>query len=97
MLKKEEVLHIAKLASLELADDEVEEYCQQLSSVLDLFKKINIVGLEGVEETSQVTGLKSITRADEIEPSECMREELLNNTPRKNENSIIVPKVIEDK
>jgi aspartyl-tRNA(Asn)/glutamyl-tRNA(Gln) amidotransferase subunit C len=97
MLTREEVLQIAKLASLELADDEVEKFRQQLSDVLELFKKIDDVDLKNIEETSQVTGLENVMREDEVLPSECSREELLENAPRKNENSIIVPKVIEDK
>lgn len=98
MLKKEEVLHIARLARLDLKEEEVEKFSTQLSAVLDLFKKIDEIDLTDKPETSQVTGLKNITRPDEITCKEgltcCTSEELLSDAPSKDESSIKVPKII---
>lgn len=101
MLTKEEVLQVARLARLDLDDEEVERFRVQLSGILELFKKIDDVDLKGIEETSQVTGLTNVSRDDKVICREdqtcCTTEELLAQTPLKEGSSILVPKVIEDK
>lgn len=99
MLKKEDVLNVAKLSRLKLSDAEIEKFTPQLSSVFEMFEKIDAEDLDKVEETSQVTGLENITREDEIKCLEdltcCTTDELLSNTPQKEGTGIIVPRVIE--
>ncbi len=100
-LKKEDVEHVAKLSRLELSDAEIEKFTPQLSSVFEMFEKLDAEDLKNVEETSQVTGLENVTREDEIKCLDdltcCTSEELLKNVPVKEGSSILVPKVIEDK
>lgn len=79
MLTKEQVRHIAKLARIELKDDEVEKYSTQLSGILDYMNILNEVNTDGVEPTSQVTGLQNVSRPDTVS-NVVMREELLNCT-----------------
>ena len=94
MLSQEEVRHIAKLAKINLSDEEVERLSPQLSSILDYFEVLNEVNTEGVAETSQVTGLESVTRTDEIKMS-AIEAELLKCTPHRIEsNSIKIPKIM---
>ena len=76
MLKKDQVKHIAKLARLGLKDDEIEKFAVQLSSILEYVELLNEVNTDGIEPTSQVTGLKNVTRADKVERF-CSKEELL--------------------
>ena len=66
MLNKGDVLHIARLAHLDLSDTEVEKFSAQLSDVLELFSKIDGLDLKDEAETSQITGLENVFRADEI-------------------------------
>lgn len=61
-----EVKHIARLARIKLSDAEVEKFQEQLGSIIDYFDKLNEVDTEGVEPTSQVTGLVNKLREDEI-------------------------------
>lgn len=68
-LTKEDVKHVAKLSRLELTNEELETYSEQLSSILDFVDKLNEVDTDGVEPTAQVTGLKNVLRKDEITPS----------------------------
>lgn len=65
-LTLDEVRHIAKLARLKLSDDEVEKFSTQLTDILDWVQMLNEVDTDGVEETSQVTGLESVVRSDEV-------------------------------
>ncbi|MFH1533799.1 MAG: Asp-tRNA(Asn)/Glu-tRNA(Gln) amidotransferase subunit GatC [Nitrospirota bacterium] len=77
MLSEKEVRHVAKLARIELTDSEVKKFSGQLSGVLDYMDILKEVDTEGVEETSQVTGLQNVLGADEVVAGRCKREELL--------------------
>lgn len=65
-LTKADVLHIAKLARLELTDKEIEKFLPQLSSVVEFIGQLNEVDTTNTEPTSQTTGLENVERADEI-------------------------------
>jgi aspartyl-tRNA(Asn)/glutamyl-tRNA(Gln) amidotransferase subunit C len=69
MLSRDQVLHVARLARLELTEDEVERYAGELSKVLDYIEKISELDLEGVEPASHVVHVENILRADEPRPS----------------------------
>ena len=92
-LSKEEVLHIAKLSRLELAEDKVEQFANQLSDVLEYVEKLSEVDTEGVEETSQVTGLENVYKSDEVVPFEKMKE-LVEQAADNEDNQVKVPKVL---
>lgn len=77
MLTEEQVRHVAKLARLKLTEEEVKKFSGQLSGVLEYVDILKEVDTEGVEITSQVTGLKNVMRKDEVISSEATREELL--------------------
>lgn len=71
-LTPEKIEEIARLARLNLSPAEKEMYAEQLSVVLDYVEQLNEVDTNGVEETSQVTGLQNVVRADE--PIACPAE-----------------------
>jgi aspartyl-tRNA(Asn)/glutamyl-tRNA(Gln) amidotransferase subunit C len=70
VLSRDQVLYVARLARLELTDEEVERFSGELSKVLDHIEKISELGdLEGVEPTSHVVRVENALRADEPRPS----------------------------
>jgi aspartyl-tRNA(Asn)/glutamyl-tRNA(Gln) amidotransferase subunit C len=69
MLDRAQVLHVARLARLELTDDEVQRMAGELSNVLDHIEKIRELDLAGVEPTAHVIDVAGVVRADDIEPS----------------------------
>jgi aspartyl-tRNA(Asn)/glutamyl-tRNA(Gln) amidotransferase subunit C len=70
MLERDQVLHVARLARLELADEEVERMRLELSKVLDHIEKIGeLDDLGDVAPTSHVVALENALRADEPRPS----------------------------
>jgi aspartyl-tRNA(Asn)/glutamyl-tRNA(Gln) amidotransferase subunit C len=70
MLSRDQVLHVARLARLELTEDEIERYSGELSNVLDYIEKISELGdLADVEPTSHVVEVENALRADEPRPS----------------------------
>ena len=77
MLSEKEMRHVAKLARIELTDAEVGKFSGQLSGVLDYMDILKEVDTEGVEETNQVTGLKTVLGKDRVVSGRCKREELL--------------------
>ena len=92
-LTREDVLHIAKLSRLELPDEQVEQFSNQLSEVLEYVEKLSEINTEGVEETSQVTGLVNQTRTDEQKVFE-RKQDLVEQAPDSEDNQIKVPKVL---
>jgi aspartyl-tRNA(Asn)/glutamyl-tRNA(Gln) amidotransferase subunit C len=69
MLDREQVLHVARLARLELTDDELERMAAELSKVLDHIEKIRELDLDGVPPTAHVVDVVNVLRPDEPAPS----------------------------
>jgi aspartyl-tRNA(Asn)/glutamyl-tRNA(Gln) amidotransferase subunit C len=70
MLSRGQVLHVARLARLELTDEEVGRFSGELSKVLDHIEKISELGdLAEVEPTSHVVAVENALRADAPRPS----------------------------
>ena len=64
MIDREQVLHVARLARLELSEDEVTRMASELSSILDHIEKISALDLEGVPETTHVVEVENALRED---------------------------------
>ena len=90
MIDRSDVLHVARLARLELSDDEVDRMAQELSSVLDYFMKIAELDLEDVPPTSHVVEVTDALRADEPRPS-LPRDEVLEQAPAAQDGGFLVP------
>ena len=71
MLSREQVLHVARLARLELSEEEQQRMSEELSKVLDYIEKIAELGdLADVEPTSHVVAVENALRADVPRPSQ---------------------------
>ena len=91
MLERDQVLHVARLARLELADEEVERMRLELSKVLDHIEKIGeLDDLDGVAPTSHVVALENALREDEPRPS-LPREAALASAPDPADGGFRVP------
>jgi len=80
MLDRAQVLHVARLARLELSDEDVERMGAELSKVLDHIEKIRELDLHGVPPTSHVVDVVNVLRPDVAEPS-LPRERVLEAAP----------------
>jgi aspartyl-tRNA(Asn)/glutamyl-tRNA(Gln) amidotransferase subunit C len=69
MLDREQVLHVARLARLELTEEEVGRMALELSNVLDHIEKIRELDLDGVPPTSHVVDVVNALRDDTPRPS----------------------------
>jgi aspartyl-tRNA(Asn)/glutamyl-tRNA(Gln) amidotransferase subunit C len=80
MLDRAQVLHVARLARLELSEPEIERMAAELSNVLEHIEKIGELDLEGVPPTSHVVDVVNVLRPDEPQP--CLpRETILEAAP----------------
>lgn len=93
MLSREEVFHIAHLARLELTEDEIEAYQQQLSSILEYFARLQEVDTEGIPPTASVLPSRTVLRRDEPRPGR-PRADILANAPDVVDGQFRVPPVL---
>jgi aspartyl-tRNA(Asn)/glutamyl-tRNA(Gln) amidotransferase subunit C len=93
-ISREEVEHLAKLANLELSEEEKEEFTQQLDKFLEYAAKINEINTNEIEPTSHVVFLKNVLREDLVKES-LPQEIVLSNAPKQERGYFKVPKVIE--
>ena len=92
-VEKEDVLHIAKLASLKLKEEEIEEYRKNLQDILNVANIVNGVNTENISETIGSTSNVNVFREDEVKAFED-EAALLQNAPEKQNNMFSIPKVI---
>jgi aspartyl-tRNA(Asn)/glutamyl-tRNA(Gln) amidotransferase subunit C len=91
-IRRDDVLHVAKLARLEIPEDEIERVQAELGAILEAVGKVSELDLEGVEPTSHPLDLVNVWGADEPRPS-LSREEALANAPDPVEGAFRVPAV----
>lgn len=93
-ITKEEVEHVARLARLELTEEEKERMRAQLDSILQYMEKLNELDTAGVEPTSHAIPMVNVMREDELRP--CLpQEEALANAPDRQDLFFRVPRIIE--
>ena len=90
-VSKEEILHIAKLAQLELKDEEIEKYILNLQEILDFANIVNNAPIEGLDITNEA---KNIFRKDEVKTFDNI-EGLLQNAPEQDKHMFKIPKVLD--
>lgn len=90
MIDRDEVLHVARLARLALAEDEIEPMARELSAVLDHIARIGELDLADVAPTSHVVEVTGGLRADEPRPS-LPRSVVLAQAPAVSDEGFLVP------
>jgi aspartyl-tRNA(Asn)/glutamyl-tRNA(Gln) amidotransferase subunit C len=91
-ISREDVLHVAQLARLEIPEDEVAHLQEQLGAILEAVGKVSELDLSGVEPTSHPLDLVNVWDDDEPRPS-LSRDEALANAPDPSEGMFRVPSV----
>jgi aspartyl-tRNA(Asn)/glutamyl-tRNA(Gln) amidotransferase subunit C len=94
-LTTKEVEHVARLARLRLASEEIETMRAQLSHILDYIDMLKEVDITDVPPTAQVTDLLNIVRADEVRPS-LPREDVLANAPDQQDGMFRVKAIFDE-
>ena len=90
---KNDVEHIAKLAKLEIKEDEINDFTTQLNKVLEYVDKLNELDTENVKPLSHPVEGENVFREDVLKNS-ISTDEALKNSASKTEEHFKVPKVI---
>jgi aspartyl-tRNA(Asn)/glutamyl-tRNA(Gln) amidotransferase subunit C len=93
-LSREQVRHIAELAKLGISDDEVDQFSEQLSAILDYAEVLNRLDTSAIPPTAQVIALQNVMR-DDAPDSSSLHEEVMSNAPHQEEGHFRVHAVLE--
>ena len=92
-VSKEELLHIANLADLNIAVDEVDKYLKNLDDILNYVEVIQKAPIDDLSETFMANESANVFRKDEVIDFE-NKEGIMNNAPELENNMFKIPKVI---
>ena len=92
-VSKEELLHIAKLADLNLRDEEVDKYLDNLKEILNFANVVNNANVDGLDITIGANEKKNVFRKDEVKIFKD-NGALLQNAPSEEQHMFKIPKVI---
>jgi aspartyl-tRNA(Asn)/glutamyl-tRNA(Gln) amidotransferase subunit C len=81
-ISRDEVLHVARLARLDLSNDEVTRFQEQLSAILEAVSKVSELDLSDVPPTSHPLDVVNVWGADEPRPSLAVEDALANAPDR---------------
>ena len=93
LISREVVVHIARLARVELSEEEKRLFTKQFNEILEYFRKIDELDTEEVPPTYHVLDLVNVFRKDEAKPS-LPKEEATRNAPKKEKTYFKAPKII---
>ena len=87
--------HVARLARLDLAEDERQRMTAELGKILEHAAKIQALDLDEVEPTSHAIPIRNVMRPDETRPS-LTQEEALSGAPEVEDGRFRVPSILEE-
>jgi len=93
-LDKKDVEKVARLARLQITDEEAQKYGDQLSNIINFVEQLKEVDTDNVEPLASVVDITLRLREDEITDGG-MQEDVLANAPESLEGFFVVPKVVE--
>ena len=93
-IDKDTVKHISKLARISLDDKNIDSLSKNLSSIVKFIEKLNKLNTEKIIPLTSIIDTSLKSRKDEVK-NEKIRDQILKNSPEKNEEFFVVPKVIE--
>ena len=88
------IKHIAKLSRISVSDEKAKKLSGDLNSIFDFIEKLNELKTEKITPLTSIAETTLKLRHDEIK-SKNIREQIVKNSPEKNEDYFVVPKVIE--
>lgn len=93
IVSKERIARLAYLARIELKEEEKAELATQLNRILDSFKDLDSLSLDGVEPTYHAINVTNILRGDEVRDG-LSQEEALSAAKKKEKGFFVAPKIV---
>ena len=93
-IDKDTVKHISKLARISLDEKKVDNLSKDLTSIMKFIESLNKLNTDKIEPLTSIINASLKPRKDEVNDGK-IRDQILKNSPEKNEEFFVVPKVIE--
>ncbi len=93
-LSRDDILKLARLARLNLSEEEISGYSSDLSEILQYVEQLQSIDTTGLKPTNQITGLTNVMRDDVIRDYGYKPEDLRKNLPAIEEDQIKVKRMI---
>ena len=93
-IDKDTVKHISKLARISLDEKKVDSLSKDLTSIMKFIENLNKLNTDKISPLTSIINDSLKSRKDEVKDGK-IRDQILKNSPEKNEEFFVVPKVIE--
>ena len=93
-IDKDTVKHISKLARISLDEKKINNLVKDLSSIMKFIEKLNELNTDKTTPLTSIINASLKSREDEVKDGK-IRDQILKNSPEKNEEFFVVPKVVE--
>ena len=93
-IDKDTVKHISKLARISLDEKKINNLTKDLSSIMKFIEKLNELNTDKTTPLTSIINASLKSREDEVK-DEKIRDQILKNSPEKNEEFFVVPKVVD--
>ena len=93
-IDKDTVKHISKLARISLDEKKINNLAKDLSSIMKFIEKLNELNTDKTTPLTSIINASLKPREDEVKDGK-IRDQILKNSPEKNEEFFVVPKVVE--
>ena len=93
-IDKDTVKHISKLARISLDEKKVNRLSKDLSSIMKFIEKLNELNTDKTPPLTSIINASLKSRDDEVKDGK-IRDQILKNSPGKNVEFFVVPKVVE--
>jgi len=93
-IDKDTVKHISKLARISLDEEKVDNLSKDLTSIMKFIENLNKLNTDKTNPLTSIINESLRSRKDEVKDGK-IRDQILKNSPEKNEEFFVVPKVIE--
>ena len=88
------IKHISKLSRISVDEQKAEKLTGDLNSIFNFIEKLNELNTDNVEPLTSVAETALKFRSDEVK-NQNIREQIIKNSPKENEDFFVVPKVVE--
>ena len=88
------IKHISKLSRISVDDEKAKKLAGDLNSIFEFIEKLNKLNTKNIEPLTSVVETTLKLRTDEVK-SKNIRDQILKNSPEKNEDFFVVPRVVD--
>jgi len=93
-IDKDTVKHISKLARISVDEKKINNLSKDLSSIMKFIEKLNELNTDKTTPLTSIINASLKSRKDEVKDGK-IRDQILKNSPEKNEEFFVVPKVVD--